>query len=458
MFKEEGFWECERDSPLFNRSGLTSESNLKMILPKFRNLHRISKSLLKLDYITIIHNNSNNNSNIKEENDVKNSKDDNLLNNSVNSSVTVTGPPNSTTTTEVTDTTNNTTNNTTKGTNDIEDDSTKVTTTNSEDSSTEENPNEIAVVTKTGESSTFSDDTNTTIKDTNTVDTNTKEAPFGDKEAPFGAVTKNTEGERDNTKGPLSGVGDTYTVTEELKRIFKLDAERTFKNEKYKEQFYKNLCLVFERLGDYHQGEGFIIALLSIYLNTIEVINVMRVMSNNYLPGYFSSKPRNYVRDSKVLMLLLERRNIKLYQILNDLIVPEAFVSKWFIGLGIHIFDFEAISTLLNYLFEQGQIFLFKLGLSFFMNFSNEILEKPDVSFVLKLLRLDDEVIPKDDYERSKIYYDILMGSFEQDVTELEINELRLKVEKQMKQDDELRELRQKVRVTVLAPADPITY
>eukprot|EP00375_Theileria_parva_P001069 XP_763740.1 hypothetical protein [Theileria parva strain Muguga] len=439
MFKEEDFWECERDSPLFSRSGLASESNLKMLLPKFRNIHRISKSILnKSNHHLLTNNNTtnnNNNSNNKGNTGESDSKIDNSQNTvnspsdnttgeekSVKSAATLTIPlegdtltiplegatllskgegatllskgegdtllskgegegdtregaksgntvnsslsPNTKDTKDTRDTRD------TRDTKDTNVDREENTSTNSAATLEGANirvpleganirvPLEGANLTIPLEGDTLKGDTlkGDTLEGANSGNT-------------VNSTVDNTKDTTENTKDIVDSVGTPagntavapfgpYTVTEhpvppELSRLFRLDSERTFKTPQYRDQFYNNLCVVYERLGDYHQGEGFVIALLSIYLNAVEVVNVMTVMSRHYLPGYFSAKPKPYVRDSKVLMLLLERRNHKLYDVITELIVPEAFVSKWFIGLGIHIFDFEAISTLLNYLFEQ---------------------------------------------------------------------------------------------------------
>ncbi|UKK02426.2 hypothetical protein MACK_002519 [Theileria orientalis] len=233
--------------------------------------------------------------------------------------------------------------------------------------------------------------------------------------------------------------GEARTEIVEMRRIFRLDAERTYLEQAHRDIFFENLCHVYDKLGDYHQGEGFVIALLSIYMKDSEIAEVMDFLNTYVLKGYFSSKPKSYVRDAKVLMKLLNEVNPKLYEKLDSLIVPEAFVSKWFIGLFIHVFDFETVLDCIDHLVVRGQVFLFKLGLSFICHFEAELLATNDVSYALQLLRLDEAVLPKDEAERSQLYRAILGGCSKHVVDIDKVERLRREVEEEMAREEERR-------------------
>ncbi|BAM42426.1 uncharacterized protein TOT_040000793 [Theileria orientalis strain Shintoku] len=345
LLRQEKFLERERNSPLFNRCGLKRDTDVLMLLPKFRHILRLVR--------------------------LNKSRIDNGTNGTttVNRGVSITS-----TSTEA----------------------------------------QLAALKKS--------DTNTTT-DTTTVGKETKLEDLADALGKLKVESK----------------GESSTETVEMRRIFRLDAERTFLHQAHRDIFFENLCHVYDKLGDYHQGEGFVIALLSIYMKDDEIAEVMDYLNTHVLTGYFSSKPRAYVRDAKVLMKLLNEVAPKLHDKLDSLIVPEAFVSKWFIGLFIHVFDFETVLDCMDSLVVRGQLFLFKLGLSFIRHHEAELLGTNDVSYALQLLRLDDAVIPKDDVERSEIYRAILGGASQQDVDMARVERLRVEVEEEMAREEERR-------------------
>ncbi|UKJ89417.1 hypothetical protein MACJ_002668 [Theileria orientalis] len=346
LLKQEKFLERERNSPLFNRCGLKRDTDVLMLLPKFRHILR----LVRLNRSRIV--------------------------NGTNGTTTVERGVSNTT------------------------------------SSTAEASSGLK---KT--------DTNTTA-DTMTV----------------GKQATNVEELADELeKLKVEPKGEASTETVEMRRIFRLDAERTYLYHAHRDIFFENLCHVYDKLGDYHQGEGFVIALLSIYMKDAEIAEVMDFLNTNVLKGYFSSKPKSYVRDAKVLMKLLNEVNPKLYEKLDSLIVPEAFVSKWFIGLFIHVFDFETVLDCMDHLVVLGQVFLFKLGLSFICHHEAQLLKTNDVSYALQLLRLDEAVMPKDEVERSQIYRAILGGCSKHDVEIEKVESLRREVEEEMAREEERR-------------------
>ena len=64
-----------------------------------------------------------------------------------------------------------------------------------------------------------------------------------------------------------------------------------------------------------------------------------------YTPGYWRAAPEPYVRDAMVYARLLQEREPEVAKLLHAAcIVPEAYASKWFIGLCVHVLPFQALT------------------------------------------------------------------------------------------------------------------
>ncbi|GFE52928.1 TBC domain containing protein, putative [Babesia ovis] len=247
-----------------------------------------------------------------------------------------------------------------------------------------------------------------------------------------------------NQKATVGDLGKPlYEVTPDNERIFRLDAERTFILEDNRDILCKNLREVFGHVGDYHQGEGFVVAFLSLYLPTTDVVRLVVHLHENQMRGYFSCIPEAYVRDSRVLMKLLEERHWKLHEHINGLLVPETFCSKWFIGMNIHVFPFKHVVTYMERVLSRGDSYIFSFGLAFLLFHAETILATTDVSRILELLRLDDAVLPVEP-EREAIYTGILQLAEEQEVETEKIQQLRVDVQAEMDRQKAQREQRMK--------------
>ncbi|KAK1444953.1 hypothetical protein BgAZ_108590 [Babesia gibsoni] len=234
-----------------------------------------------------------------------------------------------------------------------------------------------------------------------------------------------------------------FEVTPENERIFRLDAERTFATEQYRETFCNTLKKVFEHIGDYHQGEGFVIAFLSLFLETEEVVTLLTQLHKKHMHGYFSCTPEAYVRDCRVLMKLLKERHEKLHDHIEGLVVPETFCSKWFIAMNIHVLTFEHVITYMKHVFTKGHAYIFRFGLAFLLFHADELVACGDVSKILQILRIDEAVYP-DENKREEVYQGILKLADETEVDGDKITEFRKEVEEDMKKQKEDREKRLK--------------
>jgi hypothetical protein len=152
---------------------------------------------------------------------------------------------------------------------------------------------------------------------------------------------------------------------------------------------------------DYHQGLGYVCSLLMLFFDSETVVRILLRLTRDerYTPGYWRGAPDAYVRDAMVYGRLVEERLPKVAALLGAAcVVPEAYASKWFIGLNVHVLTFEALISFVEGFFEEGFMFLFKFALALVTTISDQLLAlKPtDVNLILELLRLDQAQFPDD--------------------------------------------------------------
>ncbi|KAL7066274.1 TBC domain-containing protein [Cryptosporidium serpentis] len=188
-----------------------------------------------------------------------------------------------------------------------------------------------------------------------------------------------------------------------INRIFKLDAERTFSDDKNRQKMIQVLSTIYTEIQDYHQGLGFVVAFLMLQLSPQDTVKLALALHRYYLPGYFKTAPFNYVRDAKVFQKLLEEKYPELAAKISNAACTEAFCSKWFVGLNVHVLPFPALCKFFELLLIEGNIFLFKFALSIVKNCSQDIFEAKDASKILAILRLDNKLY---DDKKGKIKQD----------------------------------------------------
>lgn len=184
-------------------------------------------------------------------------------------------------------------------------------------------------------------------------------------------------------------------------RIFLRDAERTFQDEGHRVQMMDLLKRVWPEHRDYHQGLGYVTSLLMLFFDGETIVRILLRIARDerYTPGYWKAAPEAYVRDAMVYSRLVEERIPEVATVLqNACIVPEAYASKWFIGLCVHVLPFEALLHYVEGFLRDGHIFLFKFALSLLEALKPKLLEcKPtDVNIILEMLRLDVCQFPDD--------------------------------------------------------------
>lgn len=240
-----------------------------------------------------------------------------------------------------------------------------------------------------------------------------------------------------------------HTDNPEIDRIFKLDAERTFSDEENRIKMITVLSTIYQEIKDYHQGLGFVVAFFLLQLTPEDTVRLALSLNRYYLPGYFKTAPFNYVRDAKVFEKLLMKRYPDVAKKIGESACAEAFCSKWFVGLNVHVLPFRSLCKFFEILFEKGNLFLFQFGLSIVDVCREDILNAKDASQVLAILRLDERVyhdllehkdfLGKEEEKPGSFFSYLVDNALDIQITQDEVDNLRQVVLEEMRQQEEKR-------------------
>ncbi|KAL8443682.1 hypothetical protein Emag_005855 [Eimeria magna] len=232
-------------------------------------------------------------------------------------------------------------------------------------------------------------------------------------------------------------------------RIFKLDAERTFKSEQFRQQLIEVLSSLWPELGDYHQGLGFVASFLLLVLPPTDALRVCVGLHRQYLQGYFKAAPVAYVRDARVLQKMMDRRVPEVGRHLKELACAEAYSSKWFVGLNVHVLTFEALFEFMEALLETGDSFLFQFALALVDNCKADLLASSNAADVLEILRLDaarysNKHRAKDDDKDGSFFLKIVRDAKQIKLDDLDVEKLREEALEDLRLEEERRRQRDK--------------
>lgn len=240
-----------------------------------------------------------------------------------------------------------------------------------------------------------------------------------------------------------------HTDNPEINRIFKLDAERTFSDEENRIKMITALSTIYHEIKDYHQGLGFVVAFFLLQLTPEDTVRLALSLNRYYLPGYFKTAPFNYVRDAKVFEKLVMERYPETAKKIEESACAEAFCSKWFVGLNVHVLPFPSLCKFFEILFAKGNLFLFQFGLSIVDVCREDILNAKDASQVLAILRLDEKVyhdllehkdfLGKEEERPGSFFLYLVENALNIQITQDEIRNLREVVLEEMRQQEEKR-------------------
>jgi Rab-GTPase-TBC domain len=193
---------------------------------------------------------------------------------------------------------------------------------------------------------------------------------------------------------------------EQFLRIFRKDAERTYVLKEHDKDandrtllrhtsHIKILQFAVAEIKDYHQGMGYIAAFLGLFLSeedAAKIIIALHRSSEKYCNGYFAAVPTRFVSDARVVFEILRIEDPEMLKLLQSKgIFPEMFMSKWFIGLCLHVLPYEILFDFYEAFFQDGFEFLVKFALVYFHRFKELIMKCKSTSQLMTILRAEDE-------------------------------------------------------------------
>jgi hypothetical protein len=182
---------------------------------------------------------------------------------------------------------------------------------------------------------------------------------------------------------------DTTPLVSEGARIFRADANRTYRSEPNRVMFIKLLSFAHTKFGDYQQSMGYVAGLLLLFFDPPTVLKVLTVLNDSpkYLPGYWRGEATACAVDGYVCLNLL-RQPLK-QKLLSLGLLPETFVQKWFAGICIHHLPFHLLFSFLDRFFSAGNAYLFQFFLAFFDEFEGDIMNAASNPEANQLIRFE---------------------------------------------------------------------
>jgi len=180
---------------------------------------------------------------------------------------------------------------------------------------------------------------------------------------------------------------DDKPLGKEGARIFRADANRTFRSEPNREVCIKLLSFSQQKFGDYQQSLGYVAGILLLFFDPPTCFKVLTVLNDSpkYLPGYWRGEATACAVDGYVCVALLRRH---LQDKLKSLgLLPETFVQKWFAGICIHHLPYSILLDYLDKFFQHGNRYLFQFFLAFFDEFEADIMaakSNPEANMLIR--------------------------------------------------------------------------
>lgn len=191
---------------------------------------------------------------------------------------------------------------------------------------------------------------------------------------------------------------DDTPLKAEGARIFRADANRTFRSEPNREMMIKLLSLSQLKFGDYQQSLGYVAGLLLIFFDPATVFKVLTVLNDHpkFLTGYWRGEATACAIDGYVCLNLL-KPTMKT-KLLSLGLLPETFVQKWFAGICIHHLPYHVLFPFLDNFFARGNRYLFQFFLAFFDEFEEEIMgakANPEANMLIRFESAPEQRLQK---------------------------------------------------------------
>lgn len=182
---------------------------------------------------------------------------------------------------------------------------------------------------------------------------------------------------------------DTTPLSSEGARIFRADANRTYRSEPNRVLLIKLLSFSQTKFGDYQQSLGYVAGLMCLFFDAATVFKLLTVLNDHpkYLPGYWRGEATACAVDGYVAINLLKPalRN----KLMSLGLLPETFVQKWFAGICIHHLPYHILVHFLDRFFVGGNRYLFQFFLAFFAEFEDDIMNAKSNPEANQLVRFE---------------------------------------------------------------------
>lgn len=243
-------------------------------------------------------------------------------------------------------------------------------------------------------------------------------------------------------------------------RIFLRDAERTFQDGAHRDRMIELLKRVWPENRDYHQGLGYVASLFMLFFDAETTVRMLLRLTRDarYTPGYWRAAPEPYVRDAMVYARLVAEHQPDVAALLQAAcVVPEAYASKWFIGLCVHVLPYEALIDYVEAFLTEGYVFLFKFAVAIINALAPQLLKcKPtEVNIILELLRLDQAHYP-DDFEEGAFFRRLVADAKAVALDPAQL--VTLREEEQVKLDEKMRKIREREAAMAAESDDEIVF
>lgn len=208
---------------------------------------------------------------------------------------------------------------------------------------------------------------------------------------------------------------DTHLKSEGA-RIFRADANRTFRSEPNREVMIKLLSFSSTKFGDYQQSLGYVAGVLLIFFDPATTFKVLTVLNDHpkYLPGYWRGEATACAVDGYVAFSLLKTTMKQKMMSLG--LLPETFVQKWFAGVCIHHLPYRLLFPYLDNFFKMGNRYCFQFFLAFFDEFETDIMNfkaNPEANMLLRMESAPEPRLEKIVYAALDTKYADIVGSID---------------------------------------------
>jgi hypothetical protein len=150
--------------------------------------------------------------------------------------------------------------------------------------------------------------------------------------------------------------------------------------------------------GDYAQSMSYVAATMLLGLPEEHVFAIMSVLNSDpaFIPGHWKHEASGFACDSYAAFDFIEKEMKDVIDHLKkNLIFPNMVFQKYFQGLSIHVFPFEAALQYIEEFLRHGIVFLWHFSICLFRWLKDALLSLDKIDRILAVLRLE-----RDELER----------------------------------------------------------